>query len=462
MVVLAWAPRGGVAHFVKSVQAGQPAASPRLDFTPRTDPDDAEYVERLADCSACHTVANGQAFAGGLKMGSPLGAIYSTNITPDKATGIGDYTLVDFDLAVRHGVAKDGHRLYPAMPYPSYAKLSDGDVKKLYDFFMHSVQPVTQANKPTEIASPWNQRWPLAFWDLVYAPGGAYRDDPKQDAAWNRGAYLVQSLGHCGACHTPRGAAFQEAALDGSSADYLSGAYLDAWRAPSLRGDVDLGLGRWSEQDVVDFLKTGHNAHATVFGSMLDAFNNSTTYLSDADLAGIAHYLKSLPGAPADPATAWKPDGATLEALNKADFSKTGAVTYMQNCQSCHGRDGMGRADQLPPLCRQRHPCSIPIRRVLGDQCAAQWRWPHRRQWRAGFLPHDAVPGAVEGSADRRRRDVRPLKLGQQGAGGNGGSGGQTARFDRPDERPRDLAEDAVSDTFSNFVREGARASFLC
>ena len=317
---------------------------------PLTDPHEAEYVQRQADCVACHTVPSGQAFAGGLKMGSPLGAIYSTNITPDKDTGIGDYSLVDFDLAVRHGVAKDGHRLYPAMPYPSYAKLSDADVKKLYDFFMHSVQPVHQENKPTEIASPWNQRWPLAFWSLVFSGGGAYQDDPAHDAAWNRGAYLVQSLGHCGACHTPRGAAFQEVALDHSLPSYLSGAYLDAWRAPSLRGDTDLGLGRWSEQDIVAFLKTGHNGYATVFGSMLDAFNNSTTYFTDADLAAIAHYLKSLPGAPADSAAAWKPDGATLEALDKGDFSQPGAAIYMQNCQSCHGRDGAGRADQLPPL----------------------------------------------------------------------------------------------------------------
>jgi mono/diheme cytochrome c family protein len=318
------------------------------DTTP-ADPHEALYVAQLADCVACHSTPDGHPFAGGLAMGSPLGTIYSTNITPDKDTGIGNYTLADFDLAVRHGIAQDGHRLYPAMPYPSYAKLTDDDVKKLYDYFMHSVQPVSQPNKPTDIPSPYNQRWPLALWNVVFAKDGTYKADPNKDAQWNRGAYLVQSLGHCGACHTARGAAFNEVALDESSNSYLGGALLDTWRAPSLRGENDLGLGRWSEDDIVSFLKTGHNEHATVFGSMLDAFNNSTTYMSDDDLKAIAHYLKSLPGNPTN-TPEWKYDDATVAELTGGKLDTPGAGLYLKNCQSCHAIDGKGHGANLPPL----------------------------------------------------------------------------------------------------------------
>ena len=180
-------------------------------------------------------------------MGSPLGNIYSTNITPDPETGIGGYSLADFDRALRQGIAKDGHRLYPAMPYPSYAKLSDADVAALYAFFMKQVPPVHQANRPNEIPSYLDMRWPLAIWSSLFTDSGSYVNKSGHDAAWNRGAYLVQGLGHCGACHTPRGFALQEKALDESNSDYLAGALLDAWYAPDLRGDVRTGLGRWSQ-----------------------------------------------------------------------------------------------------------------------------------------------------------------------------------------------------------------------
>ena len=209
-----------------------------------------EYLARAGDCVACHSVPGGKAFAGGLKMGTPLGTIYSTNITPDPETGIGNYSLADFDRALRQGIAKDGHRLYPAMPYPSYAKITDDDVRALYDFFMKQVPPVNQANKPNEIPSYLDIRWPLAIWNSLFTDSGSYVNKSGHDAAWNRGAYLVQGLGHCGACHTPRGWACQEKALDESGADYLAGALLDAWSAPDLRGDVRTGLGGWSKDDI--------------------------------------------------------------------------------------------------------------------------------------------------------------------------------------------------------------------
>jgi mono/diheme cytochrome c family protein len=309
----------------------------------------AEYVARLGDCVACHSVPDGKPFAGGLKMGTPLGVVYTTNITPDKETGIGNYTLAEFDNAVRRGVARGGRRLYPVMPYPSYAKLSDADVKALYDYFLHGVRPVHQPNRPNELKWPLNMRWPLALWNTVFIDDQPYRANSAFDAAWNRGAYLVQGLGHCGACHTPRGVAFQEKALDERSDRYLSGALLDGWMASSLRGDLHAGLGTWSEQDIVELLKTGRNIHATVFGSMMDAFNNSTQFMSDADLAAIARYLKTLT-ARRGTQPQFVAEESTTTALNAGDFSAAGSGLYFKQCGSCHGLDGRGHGKLLPPL----------------------------------------------------------------------------------------------------------------
>jgi len=307
-----------------------------------------EYLARAGDCVSCHSTPGGKAFAGGLKMGSPLGNIYSTNITPDGETGIGGYTLSDFDRVVRQGIAKDGHHLYPAMPYPSYAKLTDADVAALYDFFMKQVPPVHQENLKSEIPSYLSFRWPLAIWNLVFTSGGSYVARSDHDADWNRGAYLVQGLGHCGACHTPRGFAFQEKALDESDSQYLAGSLLDAWYAPGLRGDVRTGLGTWSKDDLVDFLKNGHNHAETAFGSMIDVVNNSTPYLSDNDLGAIAVYLKSLPATSTQQPIVY--DDTTTGALRSGHASQPGATVYTGTCANCHGFDGKGFGPYTPAL----------------------------------------------------------------------------------------------------------------
>jgi mono/diheme cytochrome c family protein len=325
------------------------AVSPsRADQSAAPPGSQGEYLARAGDCVACHSVPGGKAFAGGLKMGSPLANIYSTNITPDPETGIGTNSLEDFDRAVRRGVAKDGHRLYPAMPYPSYAKLTDADVAALYGFFMKEVPPVHQENLKNEIPSFLSFRWPLAIWSLVFTTSGSYVAKSGHDVEWNRGAYLVQGLGHCGACHTPRGFAFQEKALDDSSAVYLSGALLDAWYAPDLRGDVRTGLGGWSKGDLADFLKYGHNRAVTAFGSMIDVVNNSTPYLSDDDINAIAVYLKSLPATSAQQPIAY--DGATTSALRSGHAPQPGAVIYTGTCANCHGFDGKGFGPYTPAL----------------------------------------------------------------------------------------------------------------
>lgn len=335
--------------------AGQAPASPALAASPDSAAEAmirrGEYVARLGDCVACHSVPTGAPFAGGLEMATPLGSIYATNITPDRETGIGAYTLADFDRAVRHGVAPGGRRLYPAMPYPSYTKMDDDDIRALYAYFMQGVKPAHQPNPPSEIPWPLNMRWPLALWNALYTQPGVYEPKAGGSPLWNRGAYIVQAAGHCGSCHTPRGVAMNEQALDELSPVYLSGALLDGWYAPSLRNDHNTGLGRWSENDIYRFLKHGRNEHAVVYGSMTDAFNNSTQFMTDGDLKAVAHYLKSLPGDPGRDGTPWQYDESTTRTLASAERLKVpGAQTYAAKCAACHGMDGRGQGQWIPPL----------------------------------------------------------------------------------------------------------------
>lgn len=312
--------------------------------------DRGEYVARLGNCVACHSVPDAPAFAGGLKMMTPLGAIYATNITPDKTHGIGNYTYEDFDRGMRKGIAKDGHYLYPAMPYPSYAKMNEEDMRALYDFFMKQVPAAAVANKPSEIPSPLNMRWPLAVWNFVFADDDRYEPDSSKDAAWNRGAYLVQGLGHCGACHTPRGIAFNEQGYDHDDGDFLVGAPLDNWSASNLRQDVNTGLGRWTQEDLTAFLKTGHNRYGTAFGTMTEVINNSTQYMSDEDITAMATYLRAIPGAREKDANPYKYDETTAKNLQAREYDSPGALTYAQQCMSCHLATGQGHAPYLPPL----------------------------------------------------------------------------------------------------------------
>ncbi|HLK71181.1 MAG TPA: cytochrome c [Steroidobacteraceae bacterium] len=309
-----------------------------------------EYLAHAADCVACHSAPGGAAYAGGRAMGLPMGSLWPTNITPDAETGIGNYTLQDFDRALRRGVARDGHHLYPSMPYPSYAKLADADVAALYAYFMLGVKPVHQLNRAPQIAWPVSMRWLMVLWNLFFLDTHPYQNAADHDAQWNRGAYLVQGAGHCGACHTPRGWLFQEKGLSQSSRSYLAGAPLDNWSAADLTGDGAYGLGRWSEADLVQFLKTGHNASGTAFGSMIDVINYSTQFLSDADNVAMAHYLKALPPAHPDAPQSWHYDATSEAALDQLQFSARGSQIYYQYCADCHRRDGSGQAPYIPAL----------------------------------------------------------------------------------------------------------------
>ncbi len=300
------------------------------------------YVARAGDCVACHTAPGGKPMAGGLALTTPFGAVYSTNITPDETTGIGRYTFAEFERVMRKGVAADGHNLYPAMPYPSYAKIGDEDMHALYAYLKQGVPPVSQANRPLGIKWPFNMRWTLALWNSAFLDDTPFAPNPARSAEWNRGAYLTQSLGHCGACHTPRGIGFQEKAMSDVGAKgslFLSGSTVESWHAINLRN-------LWTEDDLVTLLKTGQNRYTSAAGGMTDVVHHSTQYLNDADLKAMAVYMKSLPGgADARPAVA-----QTVAAEPAALFTSKGGLGYAQFCASCHQTDGRGFSSAFPPL----------------------------------------------------------------------------------------------------------------
>jgi mono/diheme cytochrome c family protein len=311
------------------------------------------YLAKAADCAGCHTLGPGHPpFAGGLPLHSPFGVIYSTNITPDPVTGIGQYTYADFSRAIRQGIAKDGRQIYPAMPYASFAAAEESDIQALYAYFMNEVKPVRHTPPQTKLPFPFNQRWILRFWTAAFATQGTFKARPDRNEKWNRGAYLVQSLGHCGACHTPRGLAYQEKAYSETSPDYLSGAVVDNWFAGNLTGNRVSGLGRWTENEISAFLRTGHNQHTVAFGSMVLVIEDSTQHLSEEDLNAIAHYLKSLPGRKGK--TSYKPQAQQAEIVLAGTvtgpFEPPGAGLYSGFCAKCHEKSGLGKAPKIPRL----------------------------------------------------------------------------------------------------------------
>jgi mono/diheme cytochrome c family protein len=315
-----------------------------------------EYLATAADCGACHTAPRGKPFAGGLPISTPLGTIYSTNITPSADFGIGRYTEEEFSRALHRGVRRDGANLYPAMPYTSYAKFTEEDAHALYVYFMQAVKPVEQLPPPTQLPFPMNIRASMIAWNLLFLDTAAFVPDSHQSAEWNRGAYIVQGAAHCSTCHTPRGFLMQE-----KTSRALSGAQVGPWYAPNITSDPTSGIGRWTKEELAAYLHTGHlSGKAQAAGSMGEAVEDSFQHLTASDLDAIATYIKSVAAihGPADDASRFTAGKmfSELGALrgrdgirSDNDADPSGAALFQGNCGSCHSAEGQGSKDGYYP-----------------------------------------------------------------------------------------------------------------
>lgn len=314
------------------------------------------YLARAGDCISCHTRPGGAPFAGGLPLKTPFGTIVSTNITPHKTQGIGNYTEQDFVRLMRHGKSEDGQNIYPAMPYANFARLSDGDLQALYAYFMKGVPAAAQTNATTNLPWPFSVRALVSVWNRLYVPTAPYAPEPTQSAEWNRGAYLVQGLGHCGACHTPRSVTGAEkASTEKGGKLFLSGAVIDGWYAQPLRK-----LSSWSNQDIVDYLQTGRSRQTAAFGAMAEVVGNSTQHMTTQDLTAVAVYLKSLEPTPLDASsvtttsttstTSTTAARTTATEMRTGDTRTAGALIYLNNCSACHQSSGQGAQRTFPSL----------------------------------------------------------------------------------------------------------------
>ncbi len=319
-----------------------------------------EYLARAGDCIACHTNPGGKLFAGARPMPTPFGTLYSSNITPDPETGIGKWTADQFYSMLHTGRSPDGGLIYPAMPFANYTKVTRQDFDAIFAY-LRSVPPVKLVDKPQDLRFPYNNRSLILGWRTLFFTEGEYKPDPSKSEEWNRGAYLVQGLGHCSMCHTPINA------LGGSSeSQAFQGGLIPMqnWYAPSLTSNREAGLGDWSLQDISDLLRTGASQRGAVYGPMAEVVYNSLQYMTDDDTRAMSVYLKSLaegspPGAPASP----------IPHAESRLLMSLGETVYAAQCATCHGADGRGKPPDYPPLAGNQSIQMVsavnPIRMVL-------------------------------------------------------------------------------------------------
>jgi mono/diheme cytochrome c family protein len=320
-------------------------AWPRAEHVPSTSPQAwapsaqniarGAYLARAGDCAACHTARGGVAYAGGRAVDTPFGRVMAPNITPDLDTGIGAWSADDFWNALHNGIGREGRLLYPAFPYPNYTKVAREDADALFAY-LRSLPPVRRPRQPHTLRFPYDSQAALAAWRLLYFKPGVYAPSQTQGADWNRGAYLVEGLGHCAACHSPRNQL-------GASGQGLHGGLIPVlgWYAPSLAS---------SDPHLAQLLRTGVSPHGAVYGPMAEVVGRSLQHLSENDVGAMAVYLKSLP--------AEKEERQPAEAPPE-DVMKLGGKLYGQHCADCHGKDGRGAAGEdggpaYPPLAGNR------------------------------------------------------------------------------------------------------------
>jgi len=309
------------------------------------------YLGIVGDCAACHTAPGGAAFAGGLSIQTPFGTLISSNITPDRDTGIGGMSDAQFLSALHTGVGLAGH-LYPAFPYPYFTKATDADVLAIHAW-LNTLTPVSNEIKINQLPFPFSIRASMRVWNALNFTEGRFVPQAEKSEVWNRGAYLVEGLAHCGACHTAKNA------LGGDEqTSALQGGVLNQWLAPNLTGDTHLGIGDWSVAQIALYLQSGHNAFTAATGPMADVVTNSTSQMTEADRQAIATYLKDQPGQPVPYSPA--PDAAVMQL---------GAMVYDQQCAACHtghgtGIDGLAPAFAHAPSIQASDPINL-VRAVL-------------------------------------------------------------------------------------------------
>lgn len=296
---------------------------------------DGAYLAIAGDCTSCHTAPGGKPFAGGLKMANQFGYLLTPNITPDMETGIGAYSKDDFFRVLHDGVNKKDQDLYPFMPYVAYTKVTREDSDKIYDY-LRTIQPVSNAIEVNHLDFPFNIRSSMMVWRALFFKEGSFKPDPAQSAVWNRGAYLVEGLGHCSSCHSPRNLM---GAIENSKA--YTGSVIDGWYALNLTSNPLTGLGKWSAEDIARFLKTGsYENKTTALGPMEEVVHNSSRKMTDADLLAMATYLKSIPA-----------NSSLSENRKKVDATYiAGTKLYIDNCSGCHQSSGRGITGVIPPL----------------------------------------------------------------------------------------------------------------
>ncbi|MFZ6639829.1 c-type cytochrome [Undibacterium sp. TC4M20W] len=324
-----------------------------------------EYLVKAGNCMGCHTSRGEAAFAGGRLLQTDFGNFRTPNITPDVKTGIGSWTADDFWQALHNGKSRDGSLLYPSFPYTNYTQVSRADADAMYVYLM-SLPKVEKQNQAHELRFPYDQRALLAFWRAAYFRPASYQEDKSKSVEWNRGAYLVNGLGHCSACHSSRNSLGANAGVKD-----LSGGELTSWYAPALTNSKEVNLAKWSPQELIALLKSGVNQHTAVSGPMAEVVAGSTQHLSDADIKSMATYLQAIPTvqvAEKDVLDKFMA-GSELSAERMEAVMKQGGALYKTHCMDCHGAQGEGVSNIYPALKSNpgvlSHALSNPVRMVL-------------------------------------------------------------------------------------------------
>jgi mono/diheme cytochrome c family protein len=305
----------------------------------QADPASPEIIARgkalvdAADCASCHTADPAKPLAGGKRIDTPFGGIYSPNLTPDRETGLGAWTDDEFYRALHDGVARNGARYYPAFPYPNFTKITRDDVLAIRAY-LSTLMPVRNTPPPPQLRFPLNYRVVMRGWNWLFFKPGTFEKNPQKSEEWNRGAYLVEGAAHCGACHTPK----NMFGADKRGRIY-GGGPVDGWFAPRLDAAARSGLKSWSVDDIAEYLQSGRNGKSHAGKLMGEVVVNSTSKMSNADVRAIAVYLKDLPAGAPEPA---------VESPSQAQMVD-GARIY-GSCSACHEADGSGAPRIYPPF----------------------------------------------------------------------------------------------------------------